>query len=50
MGPRLSRECPCWTGPDAPAIARKWFGDEFGITFTEETRTVTTYVIRNKVD
>ncbi|MCF7972989.1 MAG: hypothetical protein K9N55_04160 [Phycisphaerae bacterium] len=50
MGPRLSRECPCWTGPDAPAIARKWFGDEFGITFTEETRTVTTYVIRDKAD
>ena len=44
----ISRESPRWTGPEAIALARKWFSDEFGITFTEETRTVTTYVIREK--
>ncbi len=44
----VSRDSPRWTGPEAPAMARKWFADQFGVTFTEETRTLTTYVIRPK--
>ncbi|OHB63095.1 MAG: hypothetical protein A2Y76_04840 [Planctomycetes bacterium RBG_13_60_9] len=45
---KVSRESPCWERPEAIDMARKWFADEFGITFTEETRTMTTYVIRRK--
>jgi len=45
---RVSRESPNWEGPDAPEIARKWFKDELGVDFTEETRTLTTWVIRKK--
>ena len=44
----ISYERPGWTGPEAIALARTWFADQFGITFTEETRTVTTLVIREK--
>jgi len=43
---KLSREIPCWAGPEASEMARKWFASEFGITFTEQTRTMTTYAIR----
>jgi len=43
----VSRDGPNWEGPDAPAMARQWFKDEMGVTFTEETRTMTTYVIRH---
>ena len=45
---RVSHEGPCWEGPEAPEIARKWFADEFGITFTEQTREMKTYVIRKR--
>ncbi|NQV33697.1 MAG: hypothetical protein HQ515_13475 [Phycisphaeraceae bacterium] len=45
----ISYERPGWTGPEGPSLARKWFADQFGITFTEETRILTTYVIRNRV-
>ena len=41
---------PYWNGPEAPEIARKWFHDEFGITFTEETRMMKTYVIRKRTE
>jgi len=44
----VSRECPNWEGPEAPEIARKWFKDELGVDFTEETRTLKTWVIRKK--
>jgi len=43
---KVSREGPRWEGPEAPDMARKWFKDEMGVTFTEETRTMTSYVIR----
>ncbi|MCP4450844.1 MAG: hypothetical protein GY809_05240, partial [Planctomycetes bacterium] len=46
----ISYERPRWTGSEGPSLARKWFADQFGITFTEETRTVTTYAIRDKGD
>ncbi|UCE48366.1 MAG: hypothetical protein JSW47_22565, partial [Phycisphaerales bacterium] len=39
----VSCEGPNWEGPEAPEIARKWFKEEMGVTFTEETRTMTAY-------
>ena len=45
---RVSRDGPNWEGPDAPEMARKWFEDEMGVTFTEETRQMKTYVIRTR--
>ena len=42
----VSRDSPRWTGPEAPAMARQWFAGQFGVTFTEETRMMTTYIIR----
>ncbi len=44
----VSRERPNWEGPEAPEIARKWFKDELGVDFTEETRTMKTWVVRKK--
>ncbi len=37
---------PHWQGPEGIARARRWLGEQFGITLTEETREITTYVIR----
>ena len=45
---KVSREGPFWEGPEAPELARKWFKDEMGIDFTEETRMMKTYVIRKR--
>lgn len=45
---KISREGPNWRGPEAIEMARKWFKDEFGITFTEESREMKTYVIRKR--
>jgi hypothetical protein len=45
---KISREGPCWEGPEAPEMARKWFKAEMGITFTEETRTMKTWIVRKK--
>jgi hypothetical protein len=45
---RVSRESPQWDGPGALEPARRWFQDQFGVTFTEETRTRTTYVVRTR--
>jgi hypothetical protein len=47
---KVSSEGPNWEGPEAPEIARKWFHDEFGITFTEENRPMKTYVIQKRID
>jgi len=37
-----------WTGDKGFELAKKWFKDNFGVTFSEETRTLKTYVIRKK--
>ncbi len=47
---KVSYEGPIWEGPEALDIARKWFHDEFGITFTEETRPMKTYVIKKRTE
>jgi hypothetical protein len=44
----VSGELPIWEGPEALELARKWFEEQFGVTFTEETRTVKTYVVRKR--
>ena len=44
----VSCEGPQWEGPEAPEMARKWFEDEMGVTFTEETRQMKTYVVRTR--
>jgi len=43
---KVSLEGPCFAGPEGAEMARKWFKDEIGVTFTEQTRDMTTYVIR----
>lgn len=45
---KVSSESPQWDGTEALDLARQWFQEQFGITFTEETRTVTTYVVQKK--
>ena len=41
----VSSESPTWAGEGGLEMARKWFADEFGVTFAEETRPVTVHVI-----
>jgi len=45
---RVSLEGPCFKGEEGAKIAREWFKDEMGVTFSEEVRTMTTYVIRKR--
>jgi len=42
----ISSERAFWPGDEGLRLAKKWFKDHFGVTFTEETRTMKTYVIR----
>lgn len=37
-----------WAGDDSITIARKWFQEEFGITFTEESRSMMSKQVRKK--
>lgn len=47
----VSIESPCWVGGrETLEIAKRWFAEEFGVTFTEETRPVTVYVVRRQAD
>ena len=45
---KVSSEGPQWEGPEAIELACQWFQEQFGITFTEETRTLKTYVVQKK--
>jgi len=45
---KVSLEGPCFAGPEGAEMARKWFKDEIGVTFTEQTHNMTTYVIRKR--
>jgi hypothetical protein len=42
----IASESPNWKGAEGPALARKWFEQEFGITFEQEIRTMTVYEVR----
>ena len=44
----VALECPSFAGPEGQAFASQWFKEQFGITFTEETRPMTVWVIRKK--
>ncbi len=46
----VSSEGPCWKGDEAIKMARKWFKEEFGVTFTEKTRPMTIHVVRRKTN
>ena len=37
-----------WGGEESKQIAREWFEKEFGITFTEETRLMKTFVVQKR--
>lgn len=39
---------PQWQGADGIEQARRWLQEQLGITITEETRTVTTYLIQRR--
>ncbi|MBN2269811.1 MAG: hypothetical protein JXN61_04305 [Sedimentisphaerales bacterium] len=45
---RVSLECPSFEGSEGLETARKWFAEEMGVTFTEEVRRMTTYIIRKR--
>jgi hypothetical protein len=45
---KVSLECPSFEGAEGLETARKWFAEEMGVTFTEEVRQMTTYVIRKR--
>jgi len=44
----VSSESPYWGGDESIEIAKKWFAEQFGVTFTEETRPMTIYVVRKR--
>lgn len=44
----VATDAPYFRGEAALPMARKWYEQEFGITFVEETRPVTMHVIRRK--
>ncbi len=42
----VSSASPYWRGDESIEIARKWFREEFGVTFTVEIRPMTVLVVR----
>jgi hypothetical protein len=44
----VSSESPYWGGKESIEIAKTWFQKEFGVTFTEEIRPMTVYVVQRK--
>ena len=44
----LSMERAFWTGEEGLKLAKEWFKENFGVTFTEDVRTMKTYVIRTR--
>jgi hypothetical protein len=45
---KVALECPNFEGAKGLETARKWFAEEMGITFIEQVRPMTTYVIRKQ--
>jgi len=44
----VSSESPFWGGDESIEIAKKWFKEQFGVTFSEEIRPMTVYVVRKR--
>ena len=44
----VSSESPYWGGDESIEIAKKWFKEQFGVTFSEEIRLMTVYVVRKR--
>jgi hypothetical protein len=44
----VSSERAYWPGDEGLKLAKEWFEENFGVTFTEETRTMKTYVVRKQ--
>ncbi|MHC4145574.1 MAG: hypothetical protein ACYSUD_12450 [Planctomycetota bacterium] len=44
----VSSVSPYWRGAESIALARKWFEEQLGITFTEQTRPMTVHVVRKQ--
>ncbi len=47
-GVAVSSASPYWRGEESIEIAKRWFKEEFGVTFTEEIRPMTVYVVQSK--
>jgi tetratricopeptide (TPR) repeat protein len=46
----VSSETAFWPDKEGLELAKKWFNEEFGVTFTEETRPMKTYVIKKRTE
>lgn len=44
----VSDEHPYWGEEESILIARKWFDEQFGVTFTQEVRPMTVYVVQKQ--
>jgi hypothetical protein len=44
----VSSASPYWRGDESIEMARKWFREQFGVTFTEEIRPMSIRVVRRK--
>ena len=44
----ISSERAFWPGDEGLRLAKDWFEEHFGVTFSEETRKINTYVIRKR--
>lgn len=44
----VSSESPFWGGEQSIEIAKRWFKEEFGVTFIEEIKPMTVYVVQSK--
>ena len=44
----VSSESAYWGGEESIEIAKKWFKEQFGVTFTEEIRPMTVYIVQKR--
>ena len=44
----VSSASPYWHGAESITLASKWFNEQFGVTFVEESRPMTVYVVRKR--
>jgi len=44
----VSSASPYWRGDECIEMARQWFKEQFGVTFTEETRPMTVYSVQRR--